>query len=188
MERNDPNADLVERVARARDRQAFAALFHHFAPRIKAYLVRLGSDSATAEELTQEAMTLLWRKAALFDRHKSSVSTWLFRVARNRRIDALRRQKVLDIEPDDPVLVPAAPVHADDAIDGRLRDERVRVALQSLPPEQVELIRLSFFVGRSHSEIAEQTGVPLGTVKSRIRLAFARLRTALTDDDAVDTD
>lgn len=182
----DEFADLVDRVARLRDREAFARLFDHFAPRINAYLLRLGTDNGSAEELAQEVMVTLWRKAELFDRTKSSVATWLFRIARNRRIDALRRDRQASLDAEDPMLQPAAPEEADDVIDAQRREEKIRVAMEVLPAEQIELIRLAFFLGLSHSQIADRTGLPLGTVKSRIRLAFARLRKALEDEGVSD--
>lgn len=177
----DEFANLVAEVARTRDRAAFARLFDHFAPRINAYLLRLGTDNGQAEELAQEVMVTLWRKAHLFDRSKSSVATWLFRIARNRRIDLLRRDRQADLDPEDPILQPSAPEDADDQIDAQRREDKIRVALAVLPSEQVELIRLAFFLGLSHSQIAERSGLPLGTVKSRIRLAFSRLRKALEE-------
>lgn len=180
-------ADLMERVAAERDRAAFIALFDHFAPRIKGYLLRLGAGSEEAEELTQEVMLTLWRKADLFDRSKSSVATWLFRVARNRRIDSVRRDRSDRLDAEDPTAQPDPPPDPDETLDAVTREERVRQALESLPDEQVRLIRLSFFKGLSHSEIAAETGLPLGTVKSRIRLAFGRLRRTLEDDGRVDT-
>lgn len=182
MADDDPYADMVEAVAATRDRVAFASLFDHFAPRINAFLLRLGTDNGSAEELTQEVMVTLWRKAALFDRSKSSVATWLFRIARNRRIDLSRRDRSSLLDPDDPALQPGATARPDAALDARDREARVRKALQGLPPEQVELIKLAFFSGLSHSEIADQTKLPLGTVKSRIRLAFGRLRQTLDSD------
>lgn len=180
-------AALVERVAAERDRAAFIELFDHFAPRIKGYLMRLGSDGDRAEELTQEVMVTLWRKADLFDRTKSSVATWLFRVARNRRIDSLRRDRSALLDAEDPSAQPEPPPDPDEEIDAATREDRVRRALESLPEEQVRLIRLSFFKGLSHSEIAAETGLPLGTVKSRIRLAFGRLRRTLEADGRIDT-
>ncbi len=179
---------LILLVAKSQDRPAFAELFDHFAPRIKAYLLRLGTEEARAEELVQEVMITLWRKASLFDQTKSSAATWLYRIARNRRIDALRRDRSGSIDMEDPGLRPAAPEDADVEMDARIRDERVRIALANLPDEQADLIRRAFFSGLSHSQIADETGLPLGTVKSRIRLAFGRLRRALEADDAVDTD
>lgn len=181
-------ARLAGRVAIERDQSAFAFLFDHFAPRINAYLRRLGLEEAQAEEITQEVMVTLWHKASLFDPGKSSLSTWLFRIARNRRIDAARRDKSGALDPDDPMLQPQADPLPDAGLDAELREERVRAAMSELPPEQFETIRLAFFLGYSHSRIAEETGLPMGTVKSRIRLAFGRLRSVLETDPAVDTE
>jgi RNA polymerase sigma factor (sigma-70 family) len=174
-------ADLVQAVAERADRTAYAELFDYFAPRVNAYLLRLGAEHALAEEITQDAMVTLWRKAALFDRTKSAVGTWLFRVARNRRIDLIRRDKSAKLDPEEPMLIPEAPQAADEMMDLGQREDMVRGALKVLPAEQLDLVMMSFFNGLSHSQIAEQTGLPLGTVKSRIRLAFARLRRALED-------
>ena len=181
-------AALAARVSADRDRTAFTALFDHFAPRIKAYLRRLGMDNGSAEDLAQEVMIVLWHKAHLFDPSKSSLSTWLFRVARNRRIDAARRDRSALLDPEDPMLQPEENESADTAMDAEQRDDRVREAMLSLPEEQAELVRMAFFFGLSHSQIADETGLPLGTVKSRIRLAFGRLRRSLEQDDRIDTD
>ncbi len=143
MAADDPYADLVEAIAATRDRAAFASLFDHFAPRINAFLRRLGTDNGNAEELTQEVMVTLWRKAALFDRSKSSVATWLFRIARNRRIDLARRDRSSLLDPDDPALQPGATARPDAEPDARDRETRAREALQRLPPEQAELLRLA---------------------------------------------
>lgn len=177
-------AAWVAAVADRRDQEAFARLFDHFAPRLNAYLIRNGSDAAMAEEVVQDVMTTLWRKAALFDPAKSSLSTWLYRIARNRRIDLARRDKGA-FDPDEPMLQPAPSADLERLIDDQQREEAVRAALVHLPPEQLELVRLAFFDGLSHSEIAERTSLPLGTVKSRIRLAFTRLRRALEANGVV---
>ena len=116
------------------------------------------------------------------------MSTWLFRVARNRRIDLMRRDKSDRIDPNDPIFHPAEPEPADEGMDAAQRDERVRAAMARLRPEQLELIRMAFFDGLSHSDIAERTGLPLGTVKSRIRLAFKKLKDELEADPQVDVD
>jgi RNA polymerase sigma factor (sigma-70 family) len=182
---DDAFSDLVAAVAERRDKTAFTQLFDHFAPRVKAYLLRLGTDSGAAEELTQEVMVTLWRKAALFDHSKSSVGTWLFRIARNRRIDQIRRSRGETLDEDDPMLLPASLDGPDEIFDARRLEVRMQAALDGLPDEQAQLVRLAFFDSLSHSEIAERTGLPLGTVKSRIRLAFARLRRNFEDRGGV---
>jgi RNA polymerase sigma factor (sigma-70 family) len=170
---------MVAAVAERRDRDAFARLYDHFAPRLNGYLLRLGTAPTTAEEITQEVMVTLWRKAHLFDARKSSATTWLYRIARNRRIDLRRRDRLDFLDALDPVLEPADDVDLDRQVDQGQREEAVRAALKSLPEEQLFLVRLAFFDGLSHSQISERTGLPLGTVKSRIRLGFTRLRRAL---------
>jgi RNA polymerase sigma-70 factor (ECF subfamily) len=174
-------ADLMERVARSKDRQAYGELFAFYAPRVKAYLMRLGADDGLSEELAQEVMVTVWRKAELFDREQASVSTWLFRIARNRRIDAIRRAKRPELDPNDPLLLPSSPVAADDTLTSRDTERVVRAAMRGLPDEQMDLLRAAFYDGLSHREIAERSGTPLGTVKSRLRLAFQKLRAKLED-------
>jgi RNA polymerase sigma-70 factor (ECF subfamily) len=183
---HDELAQLVAAVAQRRDREAFARLFDHFAPRLTTYLIRLGTDSGLAEELTQEVMVTLWRKADLFDPAKSSVPTWLYRVARNRRIDALRRDRLDFVDPLESTLDIGEDPQTDRMLDLQHREDRLRHVLSSLPPEQLDLVRLAFYEGLSHSEIAERQGLPLGTVKSRIRLAFGRLRRLLEAEGVVE--
>jgi RNA polymerase sigma-70 factor (ECF subfamily) len=168
---------LLGRVAADRDRAAFAALFAHFAPRVKAYLLRLGAPPALAEDLAQETLLNLWRKAHLFDPAKASAATWLFTIARNLRIDAIRRERRPELDPEDflPEAAPAADVGLAMADD----EARLRAALKGLPVDQIQVIELSFFADKPHSEIAAQLDIPLGTVKSRLRLAMARLKRAM---------
>ncbi len=170
-------------VAEAADRPAFAALFRHFAPRIKGFLMRGGADEALAEELTQEAMVVLWRRASRFDPARAQVSTWLYTIARNLRIDHHRRQAGgasqapedwdPERQPADAHLTPHELLHAAE------RERGVQRALAALPPEQAQVLRLSFFDEHPHGRIAKDLGIPLGTVKSRIRLAVAQLRRTL---------
>ena len=175
-------ADEVALVVRARDRQAFTRLFDYYAPRLKSFLVRGHCSPALAEEITQDVMIVLWQKAHLYDPAKSSLGTWLFRIARNRRVDLLRRDQSMRLNLSDPDLFSSVSVIDEAAMDDAARDQRVRLALTQLPDEQGLLVRLSFFEGKTHAEIEQQLALPLGTVKSRIRLAFNRLRRKLQDE------
>ena len=172
-------ASLVEAVAAERNRAAFEALYDHFAPRINAFLLRSGVPPTIAEDLTQEVMTKLWLRANQFDRKRSSVTTWLFRIARNARIDHLRRRRGEPPIGDEALFVADEGPAPDDALGALQWEERVRAAILNLPAEQLAIIKLVFFDGLSHTEAAEQTGLPVGTVKGRIRLALARLRRGL---------
>jgi RNA polymerase sigma-70 factor (ECF subfamily) len=170
---------LIVQVGQQRDREAFARLFRHFAPRVKSYLIRLGAAGELAEELAQETLLTVWRRAEAYDPAKAAASTWIFTIARNLRIDRARR----DNRPpptEDPT--DACPPPAPDAVLSALQDEaRVARALKILSEDQAQVIDLAFFGGKAHSEIALALGLPLGTVKSRLRLAMARLRTALDE-------
>jgi len=174
-------AAAILAIAQHRDRAAFARVFAHFAPRVKSWLQRTGSDAAQAEELAQEAMLAVWRKAAQFDPARAGASTWVFAIARNQRIDAMRRSRIALPEPD-PVDEQAPPPQADSVLAAEQQARRIRAALATLPKEQAEALRLAFYEDQTHSEIEASLGVPLGTVKSRLRLAMARMRTVLKDD------
>ncbi len=173
--------DLLVAVGRERDRLAFGALFGHFAPRLKTYLRRLGCESGAAEELVQEVMLLVWRRAETYDPVQASASTWVFTIARNKRVDTLRREQRPEIDPQDPALVPDPAETADHKVEMRESSGRLRAALKELPPEQAELLRMAYFEDKPHSVISAEHGIPLGTVKSRLRLAMERLRKALRD-------
>ncbi|WP_258052268.1 sigma-70 family RNA polymerase sigma factor [Mesorhizobium sp. INR15] len=171
---------LVTRVAAAQDRDAFSALFEYYAPRIKAMMMRRGASSDRAEDLAQETLIRVWHKAAQYDPTRASASAWVYSIARNVSVDVVRREgratawiedETLpeEIDPDQPEL------HLLVAE----RESFVRSRIISLPDEQLRVIRLSFFDGLAHAEIADQLGIPLGTVKSRIRLALQRLRDRL---------
>ncbi len=176
---SDLFAELVERIAARGDRVAFATLFDHYAPRVKGYLARLGLEPGRAEELSQEVMVAVWRKAATFDRRKATVSTWIFRIARNRRIDLFRREKTAALDPTDPQLSPEALPPPDAGVETTQREVQVAAALAALPAEQRDMVQAAFYEDLSHSEIAERFGLALGTVKSRLRLAFDKLRVGL---------
>ena len=173
--------DLLTAVGANRDRRAFTVLFDHLVPRVQAQMVRLGLAPVAAEDVTQDVMETIWRKAHLYDPHKSAAVTWVFHIARNRRIDIGRRSRELYAAPEDFLDLPDPAEGSDDCVDATQREERIRAALVALPQEQVALVRLAFFEGLSHSAIAHRLKLPLGTVKSRLRLAFARLRRVLLD-------
>ena len=175
--------ELMLAVAARADRQAFALLFQHFAPRVKTYLMRAGTADGQAEELTQEAMVLVWRKAALFDGERAAVSTWIFTLARNLRVDQFRRggQRESGGEEADDLIDqladPAPP--PEERLEADRRERRLHQALARLPAEQALMVRLSFFEEQPHARIASECGIPLGTVKSRVRLAIQHLRRLL---------
>ncbi|WP_201766507.1 sigma-70 family RNA polymerase sigma factor [Roseobacter litoralis] len=167
----------MTRIRDDQDRAAFAELFGHFAPRVKGFLIKSGADSTLAEECTQDVMATLWHKSHQFDPSRASVATWIFTIARNRKIDLLRRQR--RPEPEDLTWGPEAEPDQTDVIGLQQESEILVSALNALPPAQRELIDKAYFGDLTHSEIAAQTGLPLGTIKSRIRLALDRLRHAM---------
>ncbi|MFM9938291.1 MAG: RNA polymerase sigma factor [Hyphomicrobiaceae bacterium] len=175
-------SELLALIATDRSEEAFQKLFREFGPKVRNYMLRQGVDADLADDITQETLVTVWRKAGLYSPDKGSASTWMFTIARNLRIDRIRRQKPWQELTDDHMAsLPSDDVQPDDATDQRQRQVRVQAVLRDLPPEQVEVVTLAFVDGLPHSEIATQLGLPLGTVKSRIRLAYSKLRTALED-------
>lgn len=173
-DRND-NALLV-RVASG-DREAFAAVFARYAPRVKSYLLRLGATGAMAEDIAQDAMVSVWRRAGSYDAAKAKASTWIFVIARNAWIDRLRREKVeLAYRDASPVSEESEDEAPDEAAVRTQTEAQVNAALSILSDDQREVVRLSFFKDLPHSEIAETLSLPLGTVKSRLRLALIKLK------------
>ncbi|WP_299552175.1 sigma-70 family RNA polymerase sigma factor [uncultured Tateyamaria sp.] len=165
------------RIRDDRDQAAFAALFAHFAPRVKGFLMKSGADASLAEECAQEVMATCWHKAHMFDPARASVATWIFTIARNRRIDVLRKQR--RPEPEDLAWGPEEEPDQADVMALQQESEQLGQAIKELPEAQRELIQKAYLGDLSHSEIAAQTGLPLGTIKSRIRLALERLRHAM---------
>lgn len=171
----NPNwVDCVARIREQQDRAAFGELFRHFAPRVKAFLIKSGTDGGMAEECAQEVMATLWNKAHLFDPSRASVATWVFTIARNKRIDMLRKQR--RPEPEDVVWGPDSEPDASDIVELQQENDRLSQAIAGLPMKQKELIEKAYYKDLSHSEIAAETGLPLGTIKSRIRLALEKMR------------
>lgn len=176
--------DLIVAVAQRQDREAFAQLFAYFAPRVKSFLMRSGLDAPAAEDLAQDVMITVWRKASYFDPALSGASTWVFTIARNRKIDRLRHMRARPVDIlNDPSDARDTPPSAEELALMSEREERVRRAVASLSREQGAIVQLSFFSEKPHAEIARELGIPLGTVKSRVRLALTRLR-ALLDSDS----
>ena len=166
---------LIEAVALDRDRDAFARLFVYFAPRLKAWLIRSGAAPGAAEDFAQDAMLTVWRKADLFDARKAGAATWIFTIARNRRLDLLRRDSREFPTPE--IALTGEEIRRPDDILATVQDaQRVRNALAQLEAPQIEVLRLAFFLESPHSEIARTLDLPLGTVKSRIRNAMIKLR------------
>ncbi len=166
-------------IAEHRDRQAFARLYGQLAPKVKSYMIRQGADAASADDLTQEAMVQTWRKAGQYDPRKAAPTAWVFRIARNLRIDRLRRQKFHEVELTAEADRPAEGLGDHERIVERPDADRLRLLVQALPSEQTEVVTLAFFEGLSHSEIGQHLSIPLGTVKSRLRLAFGKLRAGM---------
>ncbi|MCH9748427.1 MAG: sigma-70 family RNA polymerase sigma factor [Alphaproteobacteria bacterium] len=164
----------IERIRDQKDQTAFAELFEHFAPRIKGFLIKSGANLSLAEECSQEVMATCWHKAHMFDPSRASVATWIFTIARNRKIDVLRKER--RPEPEELTWGPEEEPDQTDVMVIQQESEQLGRAIADLPEVQRDLIKKAYFGDLTHSEIAAQTGLPLGTIKSRIRLALDRLR------------
>lgn len=171
----------IDAVAQRRDKAAFGRLFEYFAPRVKAYLRRQGANDDVADDLAQEVMVTVWRRAHQFDPTRAALSTWIFTIARNKRIDSIRRERRPELDPDDPSLQPSPSPRGDRHVEQQLVAEAIREAIEELPAEQAELLRIFYFEDRTQSAIADDLGIPLGTVKSRLRLAIGKLRANLEE-------
>jgi RNA polymerase sigma-70 factor (ECF subfamily) len=174
--------NLLSLIARDRSDAAFRRLFEEYGPRVRSFMLRQGVDADVADDLTQETLTIVWQKAALYSPEKGAASTWIFTIARNLRIDRIRQQRPWQELTDQfASSIPSDMPLPDVQFDEQQRETRVRAVLAELPADQLEVVRLAFMDGLPHSEIAEKLGLPLGTVKSRIRLAYNKLRSALED-------
>lgn len=174
-------AELLQRVADSGDIEAFRTLFRDYAPRVKSYMLRQGADPTTAEELAQETLLTVWRKAHLYSGDKASATTWIFTIARNLRIDKFRRESMWVALPNSYDEEPSTEALPDEVLAEAERKARVRRALSTLPPNLYEVVALSYIEGLSHSQIAERLGLPIGTVKSRMRHAYYVIRETLKD-------
>lgn len=181
LEEPEDDQDLVHRVALHADRDAFQCLFLRFGPRIKALMIRSGAGADVAEDLVQDVMLTLWRKAALYAPERGSVAAWVFTIARNSRIDRLRRQSPQSYEDIADLNLEAPDASGEEEVQLLQRDRLVGNAMSELPPDQRRVIEMSFVQDLPQADIAEKLGLPLGTVKSRIRLAYVKLRERLED-------
>lgn len=172
----------MQAIVKHRSRAAFAQLFAAFAPKLKAYYRKGGVESMLAEDLVQDVMLTVWRRAEKFSPDAGSPSTWIFTIARNRLIDQVRRDQVRRGDLTDPSIQPEPVRASDDLIHQQQRYNQLKAALETLPPEQSDILKMAFFEHKPHSAIAAESGLPLGTVKSRIRLAMKRLREELDDE------
>ncbi len=175
----DRLAQLIAVVADNQDKEAFRSLFDYFAPRIRAFVYRQGTDPETSEEIVQETFVNIWKKARLFDPAKAAASTWVFAVARNVGIDLLRKAYRPTPDFNDPAFVRDDEANPHQLVSRAQEATRLREILSVLPMEQQEVLRLAFFDEKTHPEVAAELGIPLGTVKSRIRLALGRIRLEL---------
>ncbi|WP_415903316.1 sigma-70 family RNA polymerase sigma factor [Neptuniibacter sp. QD29_5] len=172
-------SSLLMSLGESKDKTLFVQLFKHFAPKIKAYIIRLGLVESTAEELMQETMASVWRKAHMYQKSKAAASTWIFTLARNQSIDWMRKQKYPEYSLDE---WHEEVDESQDAGSDLVLSARMQASINKLPELQAQVIYMSFYEGRSHSEIADRLGIPLGSVKSRIRLASEKLRSMWRDD------
>ena len=163
------------------DRKSFKHLFEYFAPRLKSFLMGQGTDSQLAEEVVQETMVKVWRKSHQFDAAKASASTWIFTIARNMRVDLLRKDNRPEPDFNDPAFVPDPEPQVTEIIERNQESEKLNKLISTLPIEQREVLNLAYFHDMAHAEIADKLNIPLGTVKSRIRLALKRIRETLGD-------
>ncbi|WP_203291341.1 sigma-70 family RNA polymerase sigma factor [Maricaulis parjimensis] len=176
-------AALMQRVGQERDRTAFGQLFEHFAPRIRTFLLNRRVVPAQADDLTQEVMLAVWRRASSYDASKAAVTTWIYTIARNLHIDHFRKTvRAGKMDEQDPILQPEPAPEADDLLSRSEDVDQVSRALADLPDDQKTVLELAFVEGLSHSEIATRLDLPLGTVKSRVRLAMSKLRLSLGDE------
>ena len=175
-------SDLLSRIATDRSDAAFRSLFDEYGPRVRHFMLKLGADPSLAEELTQQTLITVWRKAQLYSAEKGSASTWIYTIARNLRTDHIRRQRAWqELSGEHAQAIPSEEPSPEQVVSARERQARVQEVLGDLPPEQLEVVRLAYMDGLAHGEIAERLSLPLGTVKSRIRLAYQKLRVALED-------
>ena len=178
----NPFAVALVNIAESQDIGSFKKIFDYFSPRLKSFLMKSGADEAIAEEIIQETMTIIWTKADYYDPKVASPSTWIYTIARNKKIDILRKSRKAILEDIETAVLPPVESKADENIEHDQKFDMIAQYLDDLPEDQLNLLKMNFFEEKSHGEIAELTKIPLGTVKSRIRLALEKIRGKLEQD------
>ena len=181
----NPFVAAILNIAESQDIGSFKKIFEYFSPRLKSFLMKSGAEESIAEEIIQETMTIIWTKADYYDPKVASPSTWIYTIARNKKIDILRKSRKAILEDIETAVLPAVEPKTEENIEHDQKFDLIAQQLDSLPKDQLDLLKMNFFEEKSHSEISELTGIPLGTVKSRIRLALEKIRAKLDKNGAM---
>jgi len=181
----NPFVAAILNIAESQDIGSFKKIFEYFSPRLKSFLMKSGAEESIAEEIIQETMTIIWTKADYYDPKVASPSTWIYTIARNKKIDILRKSRKAILEDIETAVLPAVEPKTEENIEHDQKFDLIAQQLDSLPKDQLDLLKMNFFEEKSHGEISELTGIPLGTVKSRIRLALEKIRGKLGKNGAM---
>lgn len=176
LQRQDENTGLLRKIRDKRCEASFRLLYEYYTPRVSSFLRQKGVAERISQEMTQEVMTKVWLKTSQFDDRKANASTWIFAIARNAFIDRVRKMKRAEVDFNDPLLMPDEDPAPDAGLAATDRDEALKGAIEALPPDQSEVLRLVYFHGMKQQAVAEALSIPLNTVKSRLRLALEKLR------------
>ncbi len=169
-------SNCLSEIALHQDKSAFNTIFNYFAPRLKSYLIKVGSTETQAEGVIQEVMIAVWTKASSYDNNKSSVGTWIYTIARNKRIDKIRKDKRHYLsESDEGLEIPVQSTQENEIFSSQV-SASLKKQIENLPEDQGKLLKMSYFYDKTHADISEELSIPLGTVKSRIRLALTKMR------------
>ena len=181
----NPFVAAILNIAESQDISSFKKIFEYFSPRLKSFLMKSGAEENIAEEIIQETMTIIWTKADYYDPKVASPSTWIYTIARNKKIDILRKSRKAILEDIETAVLPAVDPKTEENIEHDQKFDMIAQHLDSLPKDQLDLLKMNFFEEKSHGEISDLTGIPLGTVKSRIRLALEKIRGKLDKNGAM---
>lgn len=171
---NNKLKDLIYLIGNNKDKVAFTDIFDYFAPKVMGYLINSGTQNEIAEEITQEVLTTVWQKSLQFDNKKGNVSTWIFTIARNKRIDRIRKNE----NPSYNTLDLIDALYSIEEIENRDLSINTRKILSNLKENERKLIKMHFFDGKTHKNISQHLEIPLGTVKSRIRNILTKIKKA----------